>query len=130
MNEANDGSKWQGNSKMKCDKLEAKDVYWLNRYINENFAAKDVEDFYPKSQVDEAITEMKDENRQLKRTVWIVRAENAFSMACYNGTLAHGWRYFRGDLQKAKEYEELKQKWNKIERLCRDKADSYLCKKE
>lgn len=115
---------------MKCDELKAKDIFELENYIHANFAKKDVEDFYPKSKVDEAITEMKDENKQLKRTLWLARAESAFGWSCYNGTLANGWKMYRGDPVKAKEYEYLKLKWKKVEQLCRDKADSFLCEKK
>jgi len=60
---------------MKCDKLKAF-----------NCVESDVQDFceprlvYSKSEVDAAIAELKDENRKLKRALWMARKAHAVAM--------------------------------------------------
>ena len=55
---------------MKCDKLKAEPMI-----INDDYTAL----YYPKDSVDAAIAELKDENRRLKRALWLARHERAMA---------------------------------------------------
>lgn len=63
--------------------------------------------------------------RRLKRELWLARAERALTEAERYRTLENGWRMFRGDYEKAKEYSNLATKWDKVEELCKAKAKEY-----
>ena len=91
------------------------------------------EEVYLKADVDEAIAELKAklesvqasmycdvvdanmENRRLKRSLWMARAERAKAMSVY-------WYIKRTEISN---WEEFNSKWNKIENLCRAKAEEY-----
>ena len=61
---------------MKCDKLQQVEnpIEWGL--------------YYDKSEVDAAIAELKDENRRLKRALWLARANDASSFASLFSTLS------------------------------------------
>lgn len=110
--------------------------------------------FYPKSEVDAAIAELKAkledvqatayaesvdvgmENRKLKRALWIARAERAYvttllwNVYCYQNNCL----YFRDFMnEKCNPFRDLPKKtamewsnlWESIETKCRSKADEY-----
>lgn len=62
---------------------------------------------YIKSEVDAAIAELKDENRRMKRALWLARAELAKEMC--TRLLIQGFD----------------PKWEEVERKCRAKAEEY-----
>lgn len=137
---------------MKCDELKSLWVY--NRDINENcdeefvnFAKENgYEELVEKKEVNEAIAELKqfaedaclerddnqtaidelqDENRKLNRALWLARAERAKTMAKIYSKEA--------ELILLREHYPsgcgfchiMNNKWRKVERKCRDKAEQY-----
>ena len=115
---------------MKCDKLEE----WYAGQFSPSARV------YGASDVNEAIAELKAENaelkqklenvqasmyadvvdanmdnRRLRRALWIARAERAKAMSVY-------WYVKRTEISN---WEEFNSKWNKIENLCRAKAEEY-----
>lgn len=67
--------------------------------------------YYDKKEVDAAIAELKDENRRLKRALWIARAERAKWQSCY-------YWYALSRKHDSRLYDE-------VERKCRAKAEEY-----
>ena len=101
--------------------------------------------YYPKSEVDAAITELKSENERLnrelehvkngdcintcdvvekhvkeeikaKRALWLARAERAVAKQAYYDVLSRGISSERSEMYDA---------WNNIERKCLKKAEEY-----
>lgn len=60
-----------------------------------------------------------------KRALWMARAEMALTEAERNRTIENGWKMFRGNYEIAKEYSNSATKWDKVEQLCRKKAEEY-----
>lgn len=67
--------------------------------------------FYPKSEVDAAIAELKAENRRLQRALWLARAERAKWESLY-------YWYAISNKFKSRKFDE-------VERKCRAKAEEY-----
>lgn len=103
----------------------------------------DMMPFYPRSTlvirkqfVDAAIAELKDENRRLKRALWMARANKAhvttllWNVYCYQNNCL----YFRDFMnEKCNPFRDLPKKtamewsdlWESIETKCRAKAEEY-----
>ena len=80
-----------------------------------NTGNHDLAQVYIKSEVDATIAELKDENRKLKRALWLARAEKAHkTMKEYWPDYCHN-AHSRIALQK----------WENVERKCRAKAEEY-----
>ena len=106
---------------MKCKELEIK-------YVGYGMG------FYPTEDVDAAIDELKDENRRLKRALWLARANKAESEARgwyhsnayiikYDGLHnIKGVLYGKGFKRYPDEWMKL---WIKIESLCLAKAKEH-----
>ena len=63
--------------------------------------------------------------KELKRALWLARADRALTEAEWNRTIENGWKMFRGNYEIAKEYSNSATKWDKVEQLCRKKAKEY-----
>ena len=87
--------------------------------------------YYDKNEVDAAIEELKDENRRLKRSLWLARAKAyryiAELLTCFNPDYVRNRKMFTPNNPKQKQMNSLK--WArlmlKIERKCRAKAEEY-----
>ena len=107
---------------MKCDELKAEPMI-----INDDYTAL----YYPKDSVDAAIAELKDENRMLKRALWISRAKAyryiAELITCFNPDYVRNRKMYTPNNLKQKQMSSLK--WArlmlKIEGKCRAKAEEY-----
>ena len=97
--------------------------------------------YYPKSEVDAAIAEFKDENRKLNRALWLARAESAKNANYRYHRLAqkevcdpqpYGWNcYINGELYPTGKMSRKLEPhywfdiWDNVERKCRAKAEEY-----
>ena len=97
--------------------------------------------YYPKSEVDAAIEELKDENRRLNRALWLARAESAKNANYRYHRLAqkevcdpqpYGWNcYINGELYPTGKMSRKLEPhywfdiWDNVERKCRAKAEEY-----
>lgn len=111
---------------MKCDKLKAEPMI-----INDDYTAL----YYPKDSVDAVIAELKDENRRLKRAMWLARASEASKEVNY-WTCQDESSYAIVDFNvrhetivsyKAPHHRPYKWIliWEEVERKCRAKAEEY-----
>lgn len=64
-------------------------------------------EYYPKSEVDAAIAELKDENLRLKRALWLAKADRA-----KDNSILLPSKFMRNV-------------WDNVERKCRAKAEEY-----
>lgn len=103
---------------MKCDELKYENL-------------GDMMPFYPRSTlvirkqfVDAAIAELKDDNRRLKRALWMARSRRAFAEARYNNQIARRYED-RNEKTIAECYDKKVAKWKNSDRKCRAKAKEY-----
>ncbi len=114
---------------MKCDELKDYDY-------DPDFPFQSGGRFYDADEVDAAIAELKDENRRLKRALWLARADRAhvttllWNVYCYQNNCL----YFRDFMnEKCNPFRDLPKKtamewsdlWESIETKCRAKAEEY-----
>lgn len=87
--------------------------------------AADVDvEFYPKSEVDASIAELKDENRRLKRALWLARAERAVAEQTVDEWSRYKEKHPFGSWR-ADPFEYWMQAWICVEKICRKKAKEY-----
>ena len=84
---------------MKCDELKTETIVPQGCTLTLQM--------YPKGEVDAAIAELKDENRRLKRALWMARAERA-----RDNSILLPSKFMRNV-------------WDNVERKCRAKAKEY-----
>lgn len=107
---------------MKCDELKAYSFYvTVDDDIELHNEAKS---FYSKDDVDAAIAELKDDNRRLKRALWMARSRRAFAEARYNNQIARRYED-RNEKTIAECYDKKVAKWKNSDRKCRAKAKEY-----
>ena len=88
-----------------------------------------------KNEVDAAIAELKDENRKLKRALWLARAKRTASWQihfslCHNHSIEREFSINGASMpcegmatmRTAKDWAMI---WKKVERLCLKKAEEY-----
>lgn len=109
---------------MKCDKLEIK-------YVGYGMG------FYPTEDVDAAIAELKDENRRLKRALWLARALKANAEQSWSAYIKYvhvhekSFYVFDGDdifcryNRNNDSFKGWYHRWMSVERKCRAKAEEY-----
>jgi hypothetical protein len=102
---------------MKCDKLKSF-----------NCVESDVKEFceprlvYPKSEVDAAIEELKEEIEKLKRALWLDRAIRAEHM---KNLIFEGELIYHDDNGEELDWGTMYRKWERAEVACRAKAKEY-----
>ena len=80
--------------------------------------------FYPKSEVDAAIAELKRKNRKLKRALWLARAERAVAEQTVDEWSRYKEKHPFGSWR-ADPFEYWMQAWICVEKICRKKAEEY-----
>lgn len=107
---------------MLCDELKDK---WFNAYpeIMGIEGGKPTK-CYGKAEVDEAVAELKDENRRLKRALWLARADRAMMTLDYF-TLKCRWFKDYMKVEPPQCDVKMVHKWANVERKCRAKAEEY-----
>lgn len=102
---------------MKCDEL--KDM-WFNAYPE----IMGIEGGEPTkcAEVDEAIAELKDESRKLKRALWHDRAIRAEHMKIL---IFEGELIYHDDSGEELDWRIMYRKWERAETACRAKAKEY-----
>ena len=98
---------------MKCDELE----FFFG-------GAASWAEVYKKSDVDEAIAELKEENRATKRAPWLARAERAHdrSMIILRDS---GMMFAVGKCHEWDILNSLQKKWQRVADKCRKKAEEH-----
>ena len=104
---------------MKCEELEVYED--IDDYIGYDDTPPMM---YEKSEVDAAIEELKDENRKLKRALWLARADRAMMTLDY---FTIKCRWFKDYMKVEPPQCDVKMvhKWANVERKCRAKAKEY-----
>ncbi len=80
--------------------------------------------YYPKSEVDAVIAELKRENRRVKRALWLARAERAVAEQTVDEWSRYKEKHPFGSWR-AEPFEYWVQEWICVEKICRKKAEEY-----